>query len=233
MGATKIEWATHVWNPTTGCTKSSLGCMNCYAHTFAERWRGIPGHPYEQGFDLKLWPERLELPLRWRRPRRIFVNSMSDLFLEAVPDSFVRAVFGTMAKADWHTFLIITKWVDRMRALARDLAWPDHVWAGVTIESAAYLWRGDVLRQVPAAVRFLSLEPLLGPLDALDLAGIGWVIVGSETGPQRRPCDLGWVRAIRDRCVAAGVPLFLKQLHLDGRRTSMPELDGRVWDQLP
>lgn len=158
-----IEWTDATWNPITGCTQVSPGCDHCYALTFAERFRGVPGHPYEQGFDLKLWPERLELPLRWRKPRRIFVNSMSDLFHKDVPDEYIRRVFDVMAKADWHIFQVLTKRSARLARLGPTLPWQPHIWAGVSIESDRYIWRANQLRKVPAHVRFISAEPLLGP----------------------------------------------------------------------
>ena len=166
-----ISWTEASWNPVTGCTKVSAGCAHCYAERFAERWRGIPGHPYEQGFDLKLWPDRLELPLRWKAPRMIFVNSMSDLFHEAVPLSFIEQVFATMAAARRHTFQVLTKRSRRLAEVADSLDWPANVWVGVTVESDAFLARADELREVPAAVRFISAEPLLGPLGRLDVGG--------------------------------------------------------------
>ena len=228
-----IEWTDATWNPVTGCSKVSPGCAHCYAERFAERWRGIPGHHYEQGFDVRLWPQRLDLPLRWRRPRRIFVNSMSDLFHEAVPERFIRQVFETMERADWHIFQVLTKRSDRLARLAPRLPWPDHVWAGVSVENRRWVGRADDLRRVPAAVRFISAEPLLGPLDDLDLNGIHWVITGGESGPRHRPVHPDWVRALRDRCVQAGVAYFHKQW---GGRTPKARgrlLDGRTWDELP
>jgi len=169
-GKTKIEWATDSWNPVTGCTQLSPGCDCCYALTFAERWRGVPGHPYEQGFDLKLWPERLNLPLTWKKPRIIFVNSMSDLFHEAIPEDYIRQVFDVMGRADWHIFQVLTKRPSRMAELAPSLPWPKHIWAGTTVELDRYAWRANkYLAQVPAAVRFVSAEPLLGPLPSLKL----------------------------------------------------------------
>lgn len=234
MSATSgIEWTDATWNPVTGCTKISQGCAHCYAETFAERWRGIPGHPYEQGFDIRLWPERLDLPLRWKKPRRIFVNSMSDLFHEAVPEYFVRAVFDTMRLVRRHTFQVLTKRAKRMAQLSREVIWPRNVWAGVSIENVATLWRGDCLREVPATVRFLSLEPLLEPLPALDLRGIHWVIVGGESGPGARPILADWVRDIRDRCVAARVPFFFKQWGGRHKKAAGRTLDGRTWDEMP
>lgn len=228
-----IEWTDSTWNPVTGCTKVSPGCKRCYAETFAERWRGIPGHPYEQGFDLRLWPGRLELPLTWKKPRTIFVNSMSDLFHEKVPLPFIHRVFDTMEKASWHRFQILTKRSERLAELAHELRWPSNVWMGVSIETAKYLWRADHLREVPAAVRFLSLEPLLGPLPALDLSGIHWVIVGGESGPGARPMAPAWARQIRDQCRPEGVPFFFKQFG-GLRPTSGGRLfDGREWNQFP
>jgi len=206
-----IEWTDSTWNPVRGCTKVSPGCKHCYASTFAERWRGIPGHPYEQGFDLRLVPEKLEEPLRWKGPRRIFVNSMSDLFHEGVPEPFIQRVFEVMERAHWHTFQILTKRAERLAQLAPRLPWPSNVWQGVSIESARYAYRIAHLRRVGAAVRFLSLEPLLGPLPRLPLTDISWVIVGGESGFRHRPIEPKWVRQIRDQCVRKQVPFFFKQ----------------------
>ena len=166
-----IEWTDATWNPVTGCTQVSPGCDHCYALTFAERFRGVPGHPYEQGFDLRLWPERLDHPLRWKKPRRIFVNSMSDLFHKDVPDEFIHRVFDTMVRADRHTYQILTKRPQRLARLGQSLPWPPHIWIGVSVESNDYVWRADYLRRVPAAVRFISAEPLLGPVDQLESTG--------------------------------------------------------------
>lgn len=228
-----IEWTDATWNPASGCTKVSPGCQHCYAERFAERFRGVPGHPYEQGFDLKLWPDRLSLPLQWRKPRRIFVNSMSDLFHKDIPDDFIRQVFDVMVRADWHVFQILTKRSSRLAALGPSLPWPPHIWIGVSIETDRYATRADDLRAVPAAVRFVSAEPLLGPLPNLNLDGIHWLITGGESGPHHRPCDPDWVRDLRDRCVAAGVAFFHKQWGgaTHGVRGRM--LDGRTWDQVP
>src|SRR4051794_19509726 len=229
----KIEWTEATWNPVTGCDKVSPGCAHCYAETFAERWRGIPGHPYEQGFDLRLWPERLDQPLRWKRPRTIFVNSMSDLFHESIPDHFVEEVFRVMGKADWHIFQILTKRHERLAELAPLLTWHPNVWMGVSIENRRFVHRADYLREVPAAVRFISAEPLLGPLEGLDLTGIDWLIAGGESGPRHRRCDADWVQALRDRCQAEGVAFFFKQW---GGRTSKAGgrvLDGQTHDAWP
>lgn len=230
---TAIEWTESTWNPVRGCTKVSPGCKHCYAETFAERWRGIPGHPYEQGFDLRLVPEKLEEPLTWKSPRRIFVNSMSDLFHEKVPEGFIRRVFEVMEEAAWHTFQILTKRSARVRELAPRLLWPPNVWQGVSVENAHYTFRVGDLQQVPAAVRFLSVEPLLGPIPSLPLDGISWVIVGGESGPRHRPLDPAWVRQIRDQCVQARVPFFFKQWGGRTPKAGGRRLDGREWDQMP
>jgi protein gp37 len=228
-----IEWTDATWNPITGCTKVSQGCKHCYAQRFAERFRGVPGHPFEQGFDLRLWEDRLELPLQWKEHRRIFVNSMSDLYHERVPTTFIRRVFVTMGLARQHTFQILTKRAKRLAELGPTLPWKPNIWQGVSIENMDVAWRADELRKVPVDVRFLSLEPLLGPLDELDFSGIQWVIVGGESGPSARPMRKEWVRSIRDRCTAEAVPFFFKQWggirkHETGRR-----LDGRVWNEYP
>jgi protein gp37 len=228
-----IEWTDATWNPVTGCDKVSPGCAHCYAETFAERFRGVPGHPYEQGFDLRFWPERLKLPLAWREPRRIFVNSMSDLFHEAIPEAYIARVFSVMAEATWHQFQVLTKRHDRLADLAPRLPWPNNVWVGVSIENNRWTLRADYLRQVPAAVRFLSAEPLLGPLPDLSLAGIHWVIAGGESGPGFRPPKADWFRDLRDRCLADHVAFFFKQW--GGRRPQAGGrlLDGRTWDEYP
>lgn len=222
---TTIEWTQATWNPVTGCDKVSPGCAHCYAETFAERWRGIQGHPYEQGFDLRLWPDRLELPLSWKRPRLIFVNSMSDVFHERIPFEFVQKIFAVMERADWHVFQLLTKRHERMAELAPKLRWPPNVWMGVSIENERCVGRADALRSVPAAVRFISAEPLLGPLESLDLQGIDWVIAGGESGPRHRPVNIEWLRDIRDRCLEADIAFFFKQW---GGRTS--KAGGRVLD---
>jgi protein gp37 len=228
-----IEWTEATWNPVTGCSKVSPGCAHCYAETFAERWRGVPGHPYEQGFDLKLWPDRLEQPLRWKRPRVIFVNSMSDLFHEDIPDDYIGEVFDVMARADHHVFQILTKRHERLAELAPALAWPENVWMGVTIENRRFVHRADFLRQVPAAVRFISAEPLLGPLEGLDLDDIDWLIAGGESGPKHRRVDEAWITELRDRCVAEGVAFFFKQWGGVRAKTGGRQLEGRTWDEMP
>jgi protein gp37 len=234
MSATStIEWTHSTWNPVRGCTKVSPGCKHCYALTFAERWRGVPGHPYEQGFDLRLVPEKLEEPLSWKRPRMIFVNSMSDLFHEKVRESYIQQVFDVMVRADWHTFQILTKRSKRLLELAPRLPWPKHIWQGVSVENERYAARIPDLQQVPAAVRFLSIEPLLGPIPRLQLAGISWVIVGGESGVGHRPIDPEWVREIRDQCVEASVSFFFKQWGGRTPKAGGRRLDGKEWNQMP
>jgi protein gp37 len=229
-----IEWTDATWNPVTGCTQLSPGCDHCYALRFAERFRGVPGHPYEQGFDLRLWPSRLHLPLGWKAPRHIFVNSMSDLFHDDVPDEYIQRVFEVMAQADWHIFQVLTKRPKRMAALASSLPWPAHVWAGTTVELDRYTWRANhYLRQVPAQVRFVSAEPLLGPLPSLQFDHLHWVITGGESGPGYRPIEPDWVCALRDRCVEAKVSFFHKQWGGGTHRKKGRELDGRTWDERP
>jgi len=228
-----IEWTDATWNPVTGCTKISPGCTHCYAETFAERWRGIPGHPYEQGFDLKIWETRLQQPLTWKKPRTVFVNSMSDLFHEEVPLSFVKKVFAVMRQAHWHNFQVLTKRSERLMELAPQLDWPENVWMGVSVESAKYLYRLDHLRKTPAFIRFASLEPLLGPLPKINLKGIHWVIVGGESGPGARPMDPQWVDEIREQCVKKGVPFFFKQWGGVQKKKNGRTLNGRTWDEMP
>ena len=227
-----IEWTDASWNPVTGCTKISPGCKNCYAERFAERFRGVKGHPYEQGFDFKLWPERLSQPSQWRRPRRIFVNSMSDLFLDEVPLSYIQNVFASMEQAKHHTFQILTKRAKRLNTVAPQLRWPENVWMGVSVENQDYTWRVDYLRNVPAAVRFLSIEPLLGPVN-VNLNGIHWVIVGGESGPRSRTMEETWVRSLQNQCKLADVPFFFKQWGGVQKSRTGRELDGRTWDEYP
>lgn len=228
-----IEWTDATWNPIRGCTKISPGCTHCYAERFAERFRGVPNHPFEQGFDLKLIPSALALPLQWKKPRRIFVNSMSDLFHEGVPDSYVSRVFEVIEAAPRHQFQILTKRAERLPEAVRRRPLPPNVWLGVSVENADYQWRIDHLRQVDAPIRFLSVEPLIGPLRDLDLSGIGWVIVGGESGPGARPLDPDWVRDVRDRCGSRGVPFFFKQWGGVRKHKTGRTLDGRTWDELP
>ena len=234
-----IEWTEATWNPVTGCTKVSPGCAHCYAQTFAERFRGVPGHPYEQGFDLKLWPARLELPFQWKRPRTIFVNSMSDLFHENVPDDYVQAVFDVMRRANWHTYQVLTKRPERAAALSASLPWSPNIWMGTSVENQRWTSRIEHLRHTDAAVKFLSCEPLLGPLQ-LDLRAIDWVIVGGESGFRARPMRADWARNIREQCHRAGVAFFFKQwgAHDEygirvGKGRAGRILDGQTWDEMP
>jgi protein gp37 len=228
-----IEWTEATWNPVTGCDKVSPGCAHCYAETFAERWRGVPGHPYEQGFDLRLWPERLEQPLRWKRPRLVFVNSMSDLFHERIPEDYIAAVFAVMGAAEQHTFQVLTKRHERLAELAPMLDWHPNVWMGVSIENRRFVHRADYLRTVPAAVRFISAEPLLGPLEGLDLDGIDWLIAGGESGPRHRPVKADWLFELRDLCAEYGTDFFFKQWGGHRPKSGGRELDGRTWDAMP
>jgi protein gp37 len=228
-----IEWTNATWNPVTGCDKVSPGCAHCYAEAFAERFRSVPGHPYEQGFDLRFWPERLDLPLTWRKSRMIFVNSMSDLFHERVPLDFIAQIFETMERASQHTFQILTKRHERLAELAPLLPWPSNVWMGVSIENRRWTVRADYLREVPAAVRFISAEPLLGPLDRLDLDGIHWLIAGGESGRGHRPAQVGWIRDLRDRCVDQDVAFFFKQWGGLRSKSGGRLLDGREWSEMP
>lgn len=230
---TSIEWTDVTWNPVTGCTKVSPGCKHCYAERMAKRLLAMGQERYANGFQVTLQEDVVEQPLRWRKPRRIFVNSMSDLFHLDVPADFIARVFATMEEADWHQFQILTKRPERLRELADELPWPKNVWAGVSVENEDYLWRIVELAAVPAAIRFLSLEPLLGPLPALTLKGIDWVIVGGESGPGARPMAAEWVRDIRRQCLEQGVAFFFKQWGGTRKSRTGRELDGRTWDQLP
>ena len=233
-----IEWTDATWNPLRGCTKISPGCKHCYAEVFAERFRGVPGHPYEQGFDLLLVPDKLLEPLRWGRSRKVFVNSMSDLFQDPVPEEFVRQVFEVMAAADWHVYQMLTKRASRLATLTsrmpREIVHKEHIWLGVSVEDRVYgLPRIDELRRAPAKVRFLSIEPLLEDLGAIDLRGIDWVIVGGESGPGARPMKEPWVLSIRDQCRAARVPFFFKQWGGVQKSRAGRELGGRTYDEYP
>ena len=232
-----IEWTNATWNPVTGCTRISPGCDHCYAERFSERFRGVPGHPFEQGFDLTLRPERLAQPLAWRRPRLVFVNSMSDLFHKAIPITFIDQVFETMEAAHWHRFQLLTK----RSLLLRDYVnrrydtrpAPAHIWCGVSVEDSRRQSRIRHLRATRAAVRFLSLEPLIGPVSNLELDGIHWVIAGGESGPGARPIQADWVRDIRDQCWEAKVPFFFKQWGGRTPKSGGRTLDEREWSDLP
>jgi protein gp37 len=230
---TGIEWTDATWNPVTGCTKISPGCKNCYAERLALRLQAMGNPRYRKAFEVTLHHDLLTLPIRWRRPKRIFVNSMSDLYHEAIPEDFIREVFDVMARADWHVFQILTKRSERLASLALRLPWTPNIWQGVSVESARYMTRIDHLRTVPAAVRFLSIEPLLGPIPNLPLHDIDWVIVGGESGPGRRLMAPAWVREIRDQCVGAGVPFFFKQWGGRTPKAAGRLLDRRTWDEMP
>lgn len=232
-----IEWTDATWNPVTGCTKITAGCDNCYAARFSERFRGVSGHPFEKGFDLTLRPERLDQPRAWKRPRMIFVNSMSDLFHKKVPREFIDRVFDTMEDANWHVFQVLTKRSSLMRDYLRqryggDLA-PPHIWLGVSVESADCSARIKHLRQAPASVRFISAEPLIGPLGLVDLDGIHWVIAGGESGPGARPMHIDWAREVRDLCRKQGIAFFFKQWGGLRPKSGGRSLDGREWNELP
>ena len=232
-----IEWTDATWNPVTGCTKITRGCDNCYASRFAERFRGVPGHPFESGFDLTLRPERLLQPLDWRRPRMIFVNSMSDLFHKEVPKAFIDRVFETMEAAHWHVFQVLTKRSSIMRDyLQRRYATrvpAPNIWCGVSVEESAATGRIKHLQAAPAAVRFLSIEPLIGRVGKVDLNGIDWVIAGGESGPSARPVHLEWVREVRDQCQTQEVAFFFKQWGGFRPKSGGRELDGREWSEFP
>lgn len=232
--ASSIEWTDATWNPVTGCTKVSPGCKHCYAERWARRLMAMKNPRFSHGFEVVLHRDIADLPLRWRRSRLVFVNSMSDLFHESVPLDFIQTIFLTMQQAHWHTFQVLTKRAERLLEVAGSLVWPENVWMGVSVESQDWAWRVDCLRQVPAAVRFLSCEPLLGPL-AIDLRGIHWVILGGESGPGARPIDLDWARDIRDECQKDRVPFFLKQLGgvRDKRGKDSALLDGQLWREMP
>jgi protein gp37 len=234
----KIEWTDATWNPLRGCTKISPGCKHCYAETFAERFRGVEGHPYEQGFDLRLVPEKLTEPFAWRTPKLVFVNSMSDLFQEGVPDSYIEAVCRVMVTARWHTFQVLTKRAERLRELLsgpmRFAAEQDHIWWGVSVEDQKYgLPRISHLQDSPATVRFLSIEPLLEDLGEFNLSGISWAIVGGESGPGARPMREEWVISVRDQCVTSRVAFFFKQWGGVRKAKNGRVLQGQTYDEYP
>lgn len=228
-----IEWTEATWNPVTGCDKVSPGCAHCYAERMAKRLKGMKQPNYARGFEVTLQPHMLDLPLRWKRGRRIFVNSLSDLFHPEVPAAYVRGVFDVMNKASWHQYQILTKRSKRLLALSDTLPWASHIWMGVSVENHRFVDRIARLRATAAKVKFLSLEPLLGALPALDLSGIDWVIVGGESGPGARPMDPAWVVDIRDQCRNAGVAFFFKQWGGVFKSKTGRELDGATWDEMP
>ena len=234
----KIEWTDATWNPLRGCTKISPGCKHCYAESFAERFRGVAGHPYEQGFDLRLVPEKLSEPLRWKKPKTVFVNSMSDLFHEKVPDAYIQLVADVMITASWHVFQVLTKRADRMKRLLstilQEAAGASHIWWGVSVENQRYgLPRLASLKRTPARMRFLSIEPLLQDLGRIELTGIDWVIVGGESGIGARPMQKSWVTSIRDQCATASVPFFFKQWGGVQKSKAGRVLDGQFHDDQP
>jgi protein gp37 len=234
----KIEWTDATWNPVRGCAKVSPGCAHCYAETFAERFRGVTGHPFEYGFDLRLVPEKLGDPIRWSKPKKIFVNSMSDLFHEGVPDAFIENICRVMLAANWHTYQVLTKRATRMSAMLqgklRKAAKASHIWWGVSVENKKHgLPRIDMLRDANVAVAFLSIEPLIEDLVSVDLCGIHWVIVGGESGPGARPMSPAWVRNIRNQCQKADVPFFFKQWGGVRKSETGRKLDGRTYDEFP
>lgn len=233
MAQSTIEWTDATWNPVTGCTKVSPGCKHCYAERMAHRLQAMGQPNYANGFRLTLHEHMLERPLSWKQPMLIFVNSMSDLFHVDVPVDFIQRVFSVMHRADWHAFQVLTKRSERLLALNEMLSWPDNVWMGVSVESAAYRFRIDHLRRTGARVKFLSLEPLLGPLPSLDLTNIDWVIVGGESGPYARPIAPEWVIDIRQQCLQAGVPFFFKQWGGARKKKNGRLLEGRTWEQMP
>ncbi|KXG42850.1 DUF5131 family protein [Tepidibacillus decaturensis] len=232
-GSSSIEWTEATWNPVTGCTKISEGCRHCYAERMAKRLYMMDNHRYKNGFNVTLHYDLIDLPLKWKKPKRIFVNSMSDLFHDDVPFEFILKVFQTMEKASWHTFQVLTKRSERLLELAPLLPWPSNVWMGVSVEDERVIERIDHLRNTPAQVKFLSCEPLIGPLNNLNLDNIHWIIVGGESGPGARPMKAEWVRSIRDQAHNQGVAFFFKQWggvqkHRNGRL-----LDDRVWNEYP
>jgi protein gp37 len=229
-----IEWTDATWNPVSGCTQVSPGCDHCYALRFAERWRGVPGNYFERGFDLTLRPNMLDKPGQWKKRRFVFVNSMSDLFHAGVPDAYIDDVFLRMERYDWHVYQVLTKRPERMRRYLKarygSRLVGDHIWLGVSVENNDYAWRVDMLRQCNATIRFLSVEPMLGPVSGVSFEGIAWVIVGGESGPALRPMDPSWVRDVRDRCARAGIAFFFKQWH---KKNTGRLLDGRTWNEMP
>jgi protein gp37 len=228
-----IEWTDATWNPVTGCTKVSPGCAHCYAERLSIRLKSMGQANYRNGFALTLQPQMLELPLRWKSPKRIFVNSMSDLFHSDVPADHIKRVFDIMSRAHWHEYQVLTKRSERLLELSKELHWAPHIWMGVSVESEKYARRIDDLRKTDAHVKFLSLEPLLGPLRKLDLRHIDWTIVGGESGPGARPIDPRWVTDIRDQCIKAGVPFFFKQWGGVRKSKTGRRLEGRTWDEMP
>ena len=228
-----IEWTESTWNPLTGCTKVSPGCANCYAERLSKRLKAMGNHNYSNGFNITMHEDMLELPFKWRKPQNIFVNSMSDLFHEKVPDEYIFKVFDVMRRATWHRFQILTKRSGRLMDINPKLPWMPHIWMGVSVENQDYTYRINHLRRTGAKTKFLSLEPLIGNVSALQLNDIDWVIVGGESGPKSRPINDSWVIDIRNQCLEKGVPFFFKQWGGVNRQKTGRELEGRVWDEMP
>jgi protein gp37 len=228
-----IEWTESTWNPLTGCTKVSPGCKHCYAERMAKRLQAMGQPNYVNGFKLAMHEHVLEKPLEWKSSQTIFVNSMSDLFHKDIPAAFIQRVFDVMRRANWHRFQVLTKRSERLLELNSIIDWPDNVWMGVSVENADYSSRVDHLRETGAKVKFLSLEPLLGPLHHLDLGGISWVIVGGESGPGARKMEEEWVKEIRNQCLSSKVPFFFKQWGGVHKKKAGRELEGRIWDEMP
>jgi protein gp37 len=233
MAKSSIEWTGSTWNPVTGCTKISPGCRHCYAERMSARLQNMGQPNYANGFKPTIHEHVLELPLKWKKAETIFVNSMSDLFHNKVPEKFILRVFDVMRRANWHLYQVLTKRSERLIEMDRMLLWAPHIWMGVSVENADYTLRIDHLRQTSAHIKFLSLEPLLGPMGRLDLSGIDWVIVGGESGPCARPMDKTWVTDIRDQCRKARVPFFFKQWGGPNKKKAGRELDGREWAEMP
>lgn len=231
--SSKIEWTSASWNPVTGCTKISLGCQNCYAERMARRLKAMGNPNYSNGFNVTLHPQMLTRPLLWKKPCHIFVNSMSDLFHEDVPLDFIKNVFNTMKKSKKHIFQVLTKRSERLLKLSSELEWPQNVWMGVTIEHEKYVDRLNELAKIPATVKFLSLEPLLSPIQCLNLDKIDWVIVGGESGPGARPMEKGWVVDLKNQCLDQGTPFFFKQWGGVRKKKTGRMLDGKIWNQMP
>ncbi len=233
MSASSIEWTESTWNPVTGCTKISAGCKNCYAERMAKRLKAMGQPNYVNGFQVAMHERAVHLPLTWKRPQAIFVNSMSDLFHKDVSRDFILRLFGVMNEAHWHRFQVLTKRAGRLGQMNGSLQWAENIWMGVSVENRACIDRIDYLRRTDAAVKFLSIEPLIGPVGEIDLTGIDWVIVGGESGPGSRPMDASWVRDIRDQCLATSMPFFFKQWGGTNKKKAGRILDGLTWDEMP
>jgi protein gp37 len=232
-GNSTIEWTGATWNPVTGCTKISSGCLNCYAERMARRLKAMGQRNYRNGFKVTCHPHLLDVPLKWKKPKMVFVNSMSDLFHKNVPDEFILDIFSTMVQARQHQFQILTKRAERLAELSPELSWSDNIWMGVTVESMEYQYRIDYLRYTGANIKFLSFEPLLEDLGGLNLDGVDWVIVGGESGPGARPMEIDWVRYIKKQCLAKNVPFFFKQWGGINKKKTGRLLDGKTWDGMP